>query len=373
MKNTKELVEKCTDCGACVKNCLFLRENCESPKEIAEETLKNPFGNIERTYSCNMCALCEKVCPEKLSPAGMFREERRVAFKEVEHETDGELYEFMSKRFTPLRGHQYFSTSDIFTATIKGGAREIKRIFFPGCSLPAYSPELVLKTWEYLLEHMPDTALMLNCCGKPTYELGDLKKFDSMLERLDAEIAATGADELIVACPECHYVFTHLHKKIRVISLYETIVRNGVPELKSKGMPKAGGKITVHDSCNARHNADIQDAVREIATAAGYELFEMKHKRKVTMCCGGGGCAPFGKKETAQGTTKQRVGEAKGNTIVSYCGFCRERFSEYGPSLHLLDLLFAEDVNEKSVNKTSPSWKNWVRRGFLKLRAPHKK
>jgi Fe-S oxidoreductase len=67
---------------------------------------------------------------------------------------------------------QEFYVSDEFKITIPSSDKNTINLFFPGCSLSAYSPELVKKTFEYLNKKLPGTGIMLGCCGGPVYLTG---------------------------------------------------------------------------------------------------------------------------------------------------------------------------------------------------------
>ena len=61
-----------------------------------------------------------------------------------------------------------------------------RRVFFPGCSLSGHSPHLVKAAYAYLRERLPDTGIVLNCCGAPSQLLGERK----VLEEVTGGVAA---------------------------------------------------------------------------------------------------------------------------------------------------------------------------------------
>lgn len=58
-------------------------------------------------------------------------------------------------------------------------------------------------------------------------------------------------------------------------------------QVKVKG--EAGGKLTFHDPCYLGRYNDEYESPREVATATGMTLVEMKQTKTTAMCCGGGG------------------------------------------------------------------------------------
>jgi NADPH-dependent glutamate synthase beta subunit-like oxidoreductase len=125
--------ERCLDCecSLCVKDCEFLAAHCQSPREVAR-TVRRDLADpqtLRLIYSCNLCSLCGRLCPEQLDTGELLREARRRAVR---------------GGFGPLRAHRgavrywRLGVSRIFTlAASEPGRVRSKRLFFPGCGLPA--------------------------------------------------------------------------------------------------------------------------------------------------------------------------------------------------------------------------------------------
>ncbi|HPV52399.1 MAG TPA: 4Fe-4S dicluster domain-containing protein, partial [Smithella sp.] len=64
----------CTDCGACVDACPFMKEY-GTPRKIAEE-------KPEKVFFCTSCRRCEASCPLDLSPAVFFLEAKEKLIRE---------------------------------------------------------------------------------------------------------------------------------------------------------------------------------------------------------------------------------------------------------------------------------------------------
>ena len=77
--------------------------------------------------------------------------------------------------YNSVKIHQTNSFSPVFSKSFLN--KNTKKLFFPGCSLSSYSPEIVLKTYEYLKENISDLSIAFKCCGKPTLSMGDVDKF----------------------------------------------------------------------------------------------------------------------------------------------------------------------------------------------------
>ncbi len=365
MRETTKIIESCNDCGACVRNCTFLRHYCDSPKELAKRFERNPLENIEIPYSCSLCGLCQRICPLDLYPGDMCLETREKIFQT--HQKDALpndfVYDYMIPRLKGFRNHQIISTSPFFTMSksSKNQKGTPKSVFFPGCSLPAYSPGLVLKTFQYLQQKIPGIGIVLNCCGKPSRDLGDKDRFRKIFEGTLHEFSQLGIEEVVVACINCHKIYAE-NSDIKLRSVYEIMAEMGIPE----SISGSGREITIHDSCPARYRPEIRNAVRQIASRMNFKIGEMKFKNEVNQCCGAGGCSPMGNTALSDRHTKARVGQTSGQ-IVSYCAHCRERFSTFGPSLHILDLIFRTSYNTH-IEEYHDSWRNWLNRWYLKKR-----
>ena len=274
------------------------------------------------------------------------------------------VFDFVVPKLNGLRGHQFFSSSPFFTLskgpdTVKG--INPKTVFFPGCSLPAYSPELVIKSYKYLRKKIPGTGIVLNCCGKPSNDMGDSEKFRKIFTDTVNTFSRMGVEEVIVGCINCHKVFRE-NSDLKLRTLYEVMLEKGLPKTPSG----KGRVVSVHDSCPARYRPEIRNSVRTILSELGFRVEEMQFRGEVTRCCGAGGCAPTGNTALSDRHTRKRVSQAKG-LLVTYCAHCRERFSAYTPSLHVLDFIFSKP-DRKHISEYHDSLINWINRWYLKKR-----
>ncbi len=363
MSETEKLLESCDDCGACVRTCAFLKHYCDSPKELAKRYMRNSLENMEIPFSCFLCGLCKRVCHLNLSPGDMFLEIRRRSFRNKEGHLLPEnfVYDYVNPRLQGLRNSQAFSTSGFLTFGKKpsDNGSSVRRVFFPGCSLPSYSPRLVKKTYEYLVQQMPGTGIVLNCCGKPSHDAGDEVRFNRIFNNTVQQLKDLGVQEVVLACINCHKVFRE-HSDIKLTTVYEIFAKEGLPSTH----PAGNGLVSIHDSCPARYQTEIRQAVREVVSRMGYDIQEMRFRNEMTQCCGAGGCGTLGNPSLASRHTQARAAQSKGK-LISYCAHCRERFSSFTPSLHLLDLVFGA-LRGSHLKEQHDSWRNWFDRWYLK-------
>jgi NADPH-dependent glutamate synthase beta subunit-like oxidoreductase len=361
-----EEAERCLtcECKLCVKECEFLDEYTEHPKEMLEEILNAPYGSIDIPYYCNLCETCTVHCPKDFELADIFLEIRRDYYQDGE----GPL-----KAHNPItKFHQPLGKSGMFTLTKKDQAVEkTERLFFPGCSLSSYSPEVVTNTYKYLKDVMPGTGFLLRCCAAPTNMLGQTDKFEKMIDELVAEIEKTGAKELITACADCtHNLMNALPDDIEVRTLYSVIAEYGIPEDRKN--VAAGRVMSIHDSCTGRHFTDLHDQVRKIASDLGLEIQELEHIRENTRCCGFGGMVVPANPDLATNVMKRRAGETD-KEMITYCAACRESMTMVGkPAYHLLEFVFSDQWKEGANGNDNPL-KQWFNRWQTKRKVSNVK
>lgn len=366
MSEIEKIIESCDDCKVCVKNCIFLSHNCDTPRDLAGKFQQNDLDYIDISYSCTLCGLCKRVCPLDLYPGDMYLEARQNIFKTLQATTlpDDFAHKKILSKLKGIKSHQTFSTSSVFTLNKGPKTRDNgipKTVFFPGCSFPAYSPELVLKSYKYLQQKIPGIGIVLNCCGKPSRDMGDEERFHAMFGNTIEAFSRLEIDEVVVGCINCLKTFSE-NSDIKLRTIYEIMAEMGLPEACAGNKQK----ISVHDACPARYRPEIRKAVRQIASELDFEISEMTFKNEVTRCCGAGGCAPCGNSDLTEKHTMKRVNQSKAQ-IVSYCAHCRESFSSHAPSLHILDLVF-RDSNVQNNRERNHSLKNWFNRWYLKKR-----
>lgn len=97
----------------------------------------------------------------------------------------------------------------------------------PGCSLCAYSLELVLRTFNYLNKNLKDTAMIIGCCGKPTAALGEEKMFKERYSKLQEIIDRSGAVEIITACQSCFITLSENSVNNKIKSLWNVLKEKG--------------------------------------------------------------------------------------------------------------------------------------------------
>jgi hypothetical protein len=215
-------------------------------------------------------------------------------------------------------------------------------MFYPGCQLPATSPEYTARSYEYLLGRLEGGAgLMLGCCGAPADWAGRKDLAAETIERIRSVWNESGRPQFILACSSCMSVFERYLPEINRVSLWEIFARYGAPE--PQRAPGAGKTLAVHDACASRYNSAVHDSVRAIAASLGYEIEELKYSKERTKCCGYGGLVFYANRGRQQDFARERTSESPNDFLV-YCAMCKDLFVDMGKrAFHVLDLIFGED------------------------------
>lgn len=341
MRELERVLDKCTSCGDCLDECDFLQKYCTSPRELAERYNEDEFRDEPFIpYSCNICGFCKPTCPEGLDIGKLMLEIRQEMVKNG----TGPL-----PQHAPFIEAQEFYISDEFKAVIPSPDGDTTTLFFPGCSLSAYSPELVIKTYDYIREKLPGTGIMLGCCGGPTYLTGDDEKFKEIFEDMALEAGKLGVKQIIAACPFCYSLLKNRKQDLNPVTIYQVLDSIGLPEGSLENVT-----INVHDPCNARHEPEIHSSVRKIIKDAGNVIKEIEHKKEETHCCGMGGFVPAVDSELGALRSKRTLDESD-EILVTYCATCREILQgQGGQVVHLLDLIFNSPADASKEPPNAP-------------------
>jgi Fe-S oxidoreductase len=299
----------------------------------------------EIPYSCNICGLCEVRCPEKLNIGKMCVEARN---------------QLVSGGLAPLEQHEPlakaldWNESNAFKLALAGGSNfaveeqtkwVTKRVFFPGCALCAYSPDLVLKVYDHIQQKLPATGIILGCCGAPAYLIGEESRFLEVLEGLKSNMEELDCSEIIVAYPCCLHILKRYLPNYRVASLYSLLEELGIMKNEKAELHR----FSVHDPCSTRQELDLQNTIRNLIRTSGHEVVELEHSKESTYCCGLGGMAFAVAPELSAQKARRIINDTE-HDLVTYCASCHGNLTMQGARvIHVLDLIFDNNWQDKIV------------------------
>ena len=327
--------EACTNCGICRKECGFLGKH-GMPKEIADRYDPGTEEGQVMPFECNLCRLCDAVCPFDVKPSEMMLEMRREAVERgvgsfPEH---GGLLAYegkgMSGRFTWY-----------------GLPEGCHTVLFPGCAMPGTRPARTKELFETLRKEDPTIGIVLDCCGKISHDLGRELFFHAMFDEMRNYLLLQGVKEVLVVCPNCHDIFSRYGDGLNIRMVYEAL-----PE-KMVGSASKSHPVVIHDPCGVRFHKETHGAVRRLIGMTGVTPREMVHAGDRTLCCGSGAGVNVLSPELADRWLERTWKEAGDQAIVTYCCGCAGRLSGSSPAIHALDVLSEPDAALSGKSKVS--------------------
>ncbi len=330
------LVNECVECDVCVKECAFLQKY-GNPKQIAKGFFEESQDG-SNAYECSLCSLCTSVCPKGLDPSKAFLEMRTKVYANT-----GKVL----KKHKGIMAYEKRGLSKRYS--LYKIPEKCKTVFFPGCTFAGTRAKRTEQTFSWLKKIIPDIAIVLACCSKPSHDLGRKDFFDKNFSMLESYFVKNGVEKIITACPNCYKVFSRYFKGLKTVSVYEILAKQNFITDK-----RISGCVTIHDPCVTRFRTDIHDSVRKLIEKSGLKVKEMEHCRQKTICCGEGGSVFSVAPEFASNWQRIRKKEAGNNRIITYCAGCCNLLGKSVQTDHILDLLFEpEKTMNCSVKKTT--------------------
>jgi len=348
------VTEKCISCLKCTAECDFLKKN-GTPKFIAQNYDPEDPAWLTLAFSCSLCGLCATVCPVKLSLGDLFLEMRREA---------------VARGAAPLPCHKGIMSYEARGVSKKYSWYSLPAgcdtILFPGCTFPGTRMDTTIVLYERLKKAIPNLGIVLDCCCKPSHDLGKQDYFHEMFGEMKDYLTDHGVTRVLVVCPNCYKVFEAYGDPLSVTAVY------GLPELiaeKDTQNDSAGAgspKAAIHDPCVLRNEPDIQASVRKLAKTAGFDVEEMPHSREKTLCCGEGGSVGFVDSVLAQAWANRRKQEASGRRLLTCCAGCANFLNKKTPTDHVLDAVFYPDAVDAGTRKVARAPMTYFNRIRLK-------
>lgn len=335
-------------CKLCMQECIMLNDYTDCPKTLFKRYLREGYENMDKmiAFSCNDCSQCTIKCPKDLNLRENF-----VAIKEqyIKDNNNNQVIDLLK----PFDKSQEMECSPEYSTTVLAENKKTKYLFVPGCTVPAYSPSVVEKTFKHLRDTLDgEVGALLQCCGKVTKLVGEDESFKRRNKMAIDAINETNADVIVTICPSCYNVYKETSDK-KVISYWDLMREKiGIPE-SQKGIGDNSDVIfNIHDSCVTRNVPSHHENVRWVLEELGYKYEEMQNNRENTRCCGVGGMVCSSNPELYKKLYTRRANDCTQDNVLTYCGSCRVTMETAGKdSLHILNLLhegtYTKDMAKK--------------------------
>ncbi|MGV8084270.1 MAG: (Fe-S)-binding protein [Coriobacteriia bacterium] len=337
--------ESCVDCKRCTQKCDMLGEAGFGMNRVARSVVEGTVDDdIKATIlRCALCGLCTVGCPASVDGHDVMVSAREWLASDGVITTEGYesvLVDHDRTLFTFYRHAYGISYEDLVPETFD-------TVFFPGCILATYAPELTRAVYDWIAGQGISVALSEHCCGSPLISLGQADRAAKLREYMAERLRTLGVKRLVTVCPGCHaeLVGDLSAAGIDVVPLPVLLGEAGVT------IP-GSGVITIHDSCRDRKGS-FGPAVRRLFP--GHELVEMEHYGENTMCCGSGGLVSAVDPDLYDARTFARLEEFRATgaeqmvTPCLTCNYAMAKQAYPGEVVNYLELLFGEKVDWDQV------------------------
>lgn len=332
-----EIGNRCSECGRCVRDCAFLT-HYGTPRAIIESHDFTQSTAQAMAYECSLCGLCAAVCPEQLDPGRIFLELRRA------YVSNGF---FKASIYRTILSYENRGRSKLFSW--QGIPEGCDTVFFPGCNLPGSRMTTTLRLFESLRRSIPKLGMVLNCCCKPSHDLGRQAHFNAAFGELRQALQRQGIRRVLVACPNCYKIFKEYGEGLMVQTVYEVLVENIAPVQ----LAHRWGTVSVHDPCAMRDNDTVQQSVRQLVAGLGMKHVEMRHRGRHTLCCGEGGTVHAVCPSFSKNWANLRAQESHDRIVITYCAGCCSFLGRVAPTVHIADLLYLPEAPQLGRKNTA--------------------
>ena len=241
-----------------------------------------------------------------------------------------------------IRLEQYMAATPLLRSSFRNRG-SVKTVFFPGCSLAAYSPDYVLKIRDFISKKsgkFEDCEVFTACCAKPLKLMGMDSVFKDRIDAVRRGLDAINAETVVTACQNCFKILRKYDTGRNIVSLWPLVSESGLPD-GCEGR-YSGMHASIQDSCAMCDFPEVAEAVRKILKHLGVAVHEMEVSGCRAKCCGGIAMLKTGSVKLGRECMMRRADESPCEIIISYCASCRSAMAVNNAhkSLHLADLIW---------------------------------
>lgn len=348
----RTVAEGCTECRACQFRCAFLNA-AGTPALLARHVLDQPAAapSLLPAFQCSLCGLCRAICPLGLPLPDFFLAMRATA---VRHN----LVDL--RPYRPLLAYERIGRSRLLADRILPD--RCGTVLFPGCTFAGTRPDTLLALFRHLRTSLPDLGLVLDCCSKPSHDLGRHDAFAASFAALANDLRQRGIRRILTVCPNCHGLLARHCQDMAIQSAASVLATLPRPHHR-----RAHGHGVQHIPCPVRGDSHEIRAVRTLAEMAGLTLAPLKHQGRLCPCCGEGGATGLVRPDLAN-TWGEHCGRRAGaQLLLTSCAGCVNRLGSHATAIHILDLYF---FPRRTMAGLQPAhgWRTYLHRLLLRIR-----
>lgn len=344
----------CKRCGACVTACPFIEMSREAAVEEITRLIETGMSDSVLTQ-CAGCSYCDVICPTQSNPSDLRKEilqqqNRRAGVSSLRIMSEQVPFNVMSAGLETEKAQKLEQLKRLSNP----GRHE--EVLYLGCSLSYIHTDLAQSRF---LEDLPVVGGMQYCCGAYVHHLFGADEAQIKGRKLLQRLKEIGAKRVVTFCPECDYMLSKVYPSIiaefdiQAVSIIDYLIdrhENGLlPFVRA-----VDKKVTFHDSCGWRKlGGEIHESPRRLLTDMGAQVFEMKHNRNKSICCG----TPLAGKNSrlAAAVAEKRVLEAKASGAEAIVVNCTGCFSLMGKAAqHGLELYHIMELVQLAAGQTPP-------------------
>jgi len=314
--------------------------------------------------ACALCNECTARCPKQID-AKQFMSNARAYLIEVRpwildnyRHLRTDLAVNLFSAFRDVQGIHYDDL--LLDGDTAADSDSLKTLFFAGCTLSSYTPDLTDAICSYLERNERIAGMTTLCCGNPIRNSGALDEFDAYAAHLGELLTQKGIGRIIVACPNCFDALTELVASgvigpdIELVPLSEILLAHGTcvdaDLLEQRGIHS----VSVHDACHDRMRLRFADSIRALLPES-VEVREMTHKGLRTICCGSGGNVSCYDPDCCATRMTRRAEEfsATGaDALIVGCISCASTLTQAvdAPVVHYLELVFGHAIDHAALD-----------------------
>jgi Fe-S oxidoreductase/nitrate reductase gamma subunit len=370
--------DACTKCKRCQDRCpAYNTDKPLSPMkliaDIGDVAFNSPDANlIEKVskdvlWSCTTCRACQEICPANIEHVNKIIDMRRNLVL-MEGEFPGEevmlAMDNMEVNGNPM-GMGFASRGDFakdLNVKLLAEDSNVDIMYFVGCYASFDKRnQKIAKNFIELCNLAGIKVGILGkeekCCGEPARKLGNEYLYQTLASENIEKIKKYNVKKIVTTCPHCLNTLGRDYKDLGLeieVDHYTTYLHKLLNTGKLKISNKEALECTYHDSCYIGRYMDIYDEPREILSALGAEIKEMKRSKAESFCCGAGGGRIIAEENIGEKISVKRVKMAEETgveTLISNCPFCMTMFEDGLKMAELDGKMKVKDLSEVLIER----------------------